>query len=518
MERLVYRFDGARFDMASGELAVDGRTCSLRPRTGAVLAHLLKNAGTLVTKEELLRSVWTDLVVTENSLSQCIREIRKELGAAADKIRNVHGRGYVLDAAVDRGTAPPRTAPASRLSLMVLPLVNLGGDPDHDFFAEGLTEDLTMDLGRMPEAFVIARGTALAYADRRVDARQIGQELGVRYLVEGSVRRGQREVVVNLSVCDTRDARQVWAERLTADRSDLLSLQRSMAGKVAHMLHLDLLEVASESVDGARMDAHELAMRAFSLKVRSLPNVSPEASELVRRALELDPGCAYAWTVKAESHVVALATRNFDDWAATIGAAEQAARMALELEPESRTAHHALGSALVFQNRLEEALAAFERQIAMVPNFANAYNWIGLVHTLMGNPKLAIPAHEHSIELSPRDPRLSTWISGLARALLCDGQDARALREAERSVNLPNPWPRSYETLAMAYAVNGLLDDARAAARVVQAHWPGYSIAQHRAELRSDRPAFLERHERLIEGLRMAGIPEGVRVSAPLPT
>ena len=509
MEPVLYRFNGAHFDAASGELVVDGRSSSLRPRTGAVLAHLLRNAGALVTKEQLLQQVWTDLVVTENSLSQCIKEIRREMGDAGESlVRTVHGRGYVLEASVEPSQGSPSPAPSKRLSLMVLPLVNLGGDPLHDYFAEGLTEDLTMDLGRMPEAFVIARGTALAYADRRVDARQIGQELGVRYLVEGSVRRGDAEIVVNLSVCDTRDARQVWAERLTAPRSDLLTLQRSMAGKVAHMLHLDLLDVASEPIAGARMDAYDLAMRAFSVKVRSLPNVSQEASDLVDRALALDPKCAYAWTVKAESHIVALATRNFGDWDSTVHAAEAAARRALELEPDNRTAHHALGSALVFRIRLEEALAAFERQIQIVPNFANAYNWMGLTHTLMGNPHLAVPAHEVAIQLSPRDPRLSTWIGGLSRALLHDGQDARGLREAERSVTVPKPWPRSYETLVMAYAVNGLLEEARAAAKVLRVRWPGYSIAHHLAELRSDRPAFLERHARLIEGLRLAGIPD----------
>lgn len=509
MERVLYRFNGAHFDAASGELVVEGRSSSLRPRTGAVLSQLLQNAGTLVTKEQLLQQVWTDLVVTENSLSQCIKEIRRELGDSGESVvRTVHGRGYLLEAAVERSHGSALSAAAKRLSLMVLPLVNLGGDPQHDYFAEGLTEDLTMDLGRMPEAFVIARGTALAYADRRVDARQIGQELGVRYLVEGSVRRGENEVVVNLSVCDTRDARQVWAERVTAPRTDLLALQRSMAGKVAHMLHLDLLDSASEPIAGASMDAYDLAMRAFSVKVRSLPNVSPEASDLIDRALQLDPKCAYAWTVKAESHVVALATRNFGDWAATVQAAEAAARRALELEPESRTANHALGSALVFQGRLEEALAAFARQIEMVPNFANAHNWMGVTHTLMGNPGLAVPAHELAIQLSPRDSRLSTWISGMARALLHEGEDARGLREAERSVHLPKPWPRSYETLAMAYAVNGLLEEARAAAKVLRDRWPGYCIAQHMAELRSDRPSFLERHARLVDALRAAGIPE----------
>lgn len=505
----MYRFNGAQFDPKSGVLTAEGRIANLRPRTGAVLLHLLEHAGEVVGKDELMQAVWKDLVVTENSLSQCVKEIRRELGDAdEDVVRTVHRRGYVLDARVEHtGLESPAASPR-RLSLMVLPLVNLGGDPDHDYFAEGLTEDLTLDLGRMPEAFVIARGTAQVYADRRIDARQIGHELGVRYLVEGSVRRSTREIVVNLSVCETRDASQVWAERFTASRADLLALQSSMAGKVAQMLHLDLMEVESgQAIAGRELDAHELAMRAFALKVRSVPNVSPEVMPLIHRALGLDPRCAYAWTVLAEVHIVALVTRTFSDWAATTAAAEDAARKALELDPGERTANAALGGALFFQGRFEEALACFERQVALIPNFANAHNWIGLVHTLMGNGHLAVPAHEAAIELSPRDHRLSTWIRALALAWLHQSEDARGLVEAERSVHVAKPWPRSYETLAMACAVNGLMEEARAAVKVLLGHWPRYSIVQHRAEMISSRPAFLAQRERLLEALRESGLP-----------
>lgn len=506
----VYRFAGAEFDPKSGALSFAGHVASLRPRTAKLLLQLAKRAPELVTKDELLREVWADLVVTDNSLSQCVSEIRRELGEAGETIlQTVQRRGFKLAAEVER-IAVERSRRGKRLSLMVLPLVNLGGDPEHDYFAEGLTEDLTMDLGRMPEAFVISRGTALAYAERRVDARRIGSELGVRYLVEGSVRRGERDVVVNLNVCDTEDARQVWAERFAAPRGELLDLQRSMAARLAHMLHLDLLTVASDrlaALDGRDLDAHDLAMRAFAIKVRSVPGVSPEAHRLVDHALELDPGCAYAWTVRAECCLVALVTRTFTDWEATAAMAESSARKALELDPQQRTAHCALGGALVMRGRFEEALGSLERQVALVPNFANAHNWMGIAHTMMGNAHLAVRAHEAAVELSPRDPRLSTWIRSIALAWLHQREDGRGLAEAERSVAVPSPWPRSYETLAMAYGVGGLKEEARAAVDVLLRHWPRYSIAQHRAEMISSRPAFVSQRERLLDALREAGLP-----------
>jgi len=212
--------------------------------------------------------------------------------------------------------------------------------------------------------------------------------------------------------------------------------------------------------------------------------------------------------VLADSKLVAVATRNSIDIEADLAEAEAAARKALAIDPQHRSANHSLGAALALQCRLEEALACLEVQMALNPNHASAHNWLGITHTLMGNGELAVRSQQAAIDLSPRDTRLSTWIRGLALGWLHHGEDAKALVEAERSVSVPKPWPRSYETLAMAYAVNGLMEEARAAVKTLLGFWPGYSIARHRAEMISTRPAFLEQRERLLEGLRRAGLPE----------
>lgn len=508
----IYTFEHARFDPRRGVVEAGGRSATLRPRAAAVLLTLLERPREVVTKDELLRAVWADIVVTENSLAQCIRELRREIGDAEEKlIRTMPRRGYVLEADVSK--APGGEAPAPRAGgrhgIMVLPLANIGGDPGQDYFAEGLTEDLTIDIGRMPGVFVIGRGTAQAYAGPAVDIREIGRELGVRYVVEGSVRRGEQDIVVNLRVCDTRDARQVWAERFEASRSNLLSLQRSMAGKVASMLHLDLLSLGSREGEDPTpdMDAHDMAARAYSLWHRSAPGVSTEAAALVQRALELDPKCAFAWVMLANTQNLALATRNFTDWDAAAALSESAARKAISLDPDNRTAHSALGAALTYQGRFEEALSALERQMDLNPNHALAHHWMGIVHILMGNARLAIRPLETAIALSPRDPRMSTFIRNLALAHLHLEEDTQALIIAERSIHHPTPWPRSFETLAAAYAVNGLMEEARAAVKRLLEHWPGYSIAAHRAEMMSHRPDFLVQRERLLEGLRDAGLP-----------
>src|SRR5258706_2099579 len=178
-----FSFAGVIFDPKSGALTRNGRSSTLRPRAAAVLNCLLERPGELVTKDELLKGVWNDLVVTENSLSQCVSEIRRELGDAEEQVlKTIPRRGYVLEAAVETTGAGPAATAASprRGAIMVLPLTNIGGDPDQDHFAEGLTEDLTIDIGRMPGAFVIGRGTAQTYADTPLDISDIGCQLRVR--------------------------------------------------------------------------------------------------------------------------------------------------------------------------------------------------------------------------------------------------------------------------------------------------------------------------------------------------
>ena len=514
----VFAFGAFEFDPVSGELSRGEVTTSLRPRTAAVLACLAGRARQLVTKDELLKEVWADVVVTENSLSQCIREIRKELGDEQESLlRNVPKRGYLLDADVVRREPRPKEqgdvgsghSGARRLSVVVLPLVNLDGDPEHDYFAEALTEDLTTDLGRIPNAFVISRGTAQAYADRKLDVREIGRQLDVRYALEGSVRRTSGDVVVNLGLCDARSNTQLWAERFEGSRSGLASLQSSMAGRVAQALHIALLDAESERIAReSNPDAQDLAMRAWSLWYRIEREANAKAHLLARQAQALDPGCTLAWVVEGNCHIADIALRWTPDMDASIDMAEKAARQALALEPLHPTAHVTLGSVLIYRRQFESALGAFATQMSLNPNFSIAHQWNGLVHVFMGNPKLAIPCFEMAVRLSPRDPRLSTYLSNRAVAHLHLGDDANALLYGERSIHLPNPWPRSYERLAAAYGAAGMVEDARAMVAVLLERWPGYSIAKHRAEMVSDRARFLAQHERYIDGLRAGGLPE----------
>lgn len=512
----IYSFENASFDADRGELMRAGEVGCLRPQTAAVLAYLLERPRQVVSKEELLREVWADLVVTENSLVQCVREIRRALADDTGVlVRTVQRRGYSLEADVSQGPAPDPSAGLAghgkRISIVVMPLVNVDRDPEQEYFAEGLTEDLTTDLGRIPGALVIARGTAYSYRGRPMDVRQVGRELGVRYVVEGSVRRRGDDVVVNLGLSETERASQLWAERFEGRRAELASLQRSMAGRIAQVLAVELFDAESERVGRDahyNPDAQELAMRAWSFWQRARPETNAQAKRLARQALGIDANCILAWVVLAQACITDVILRLGDNLGESLNEAEKAATTAMALDPGHALVNHPFGVVLAFRGRFEEALGVFEAQMQLNPNLPLTHAWTGITHILMGNPLLAIPSLEQAIRLNPRSPAISTTYRNIAVAHLHAGQDEQALIFAERSIRLPNPWARSYETLAAVYATAGLLEDARAAVRVLLERWPGYSIAKHREEMISSRPAFLAQRERYINGLRLAGLPE----------
>lgn len=508
-----FHFAGATFDPDRGELAAGGTVVSLRPRTGEVLRCLLEQPRAVLAKDALISRVWADLVVTENSLAQCIREIRRALGDADESlVRTVPRRGYLLDADVSRAAseadrAGPSPTDDRRLSIVVLPFADLGGDPDQEYFAAGLAEDLTTDLGRIPSAFVISRETANAYRGTPIDLRAIGRELGVRYAVEGSVRRMGDEVVVNLALCDARSASRLWAERFEGSRAQLQALQRSMLGRVAQDLYAELYHAEARRIEQlADPDAQDLAMRAHHLHYRLTRESNSLAHELALRAVKRDPRCWLGWRTLASCHIGDIAMRWTGSPAESLDAAEEGASRARAIDPEAVGA--SWGIVLVYRERFEEAIEELDRQIAINPNIPPFHQWKGIAHILAGRPELALsPLHE-AVRIGSRDPRLSTYLRNIAVAHLHLHGDERALVFAERSVRVPGVFSRSYETLAAAYGCCGMLDEGRAAVAELLERWPRYTISAHRAEQISHRPAFVAQRERYLEGLRRTGLPE----------
>jgi adenylate cyclase len=414
---------------------------------------------------------------------------------------------------------PPISQPtvAPRLSIVVLPFSNLGNDPDQQYFANGITEDLTTDLSRLTDLFVISRNTAFTYQGKRVDTKQIGRELGVRYVLEGSVRRSGNQIRVNAQLIDAATDAHLWAERFDGDVTDLFPLQDEITSRIAVALNLEL--VAAEA---ARLTEHPDALDYF-LRGRAASNkpqtrdTRAEAVTMFERALALDPRSVAAQTSLAGILAGRALDGMADSPAADIARAEGLANEALALSPRSPVAHYAKGQVLRaqaqvlrMQGRCEDAIAEYETAISLDRNLVFPMAALGWCKLLTGSTEEAIPRIEQAIRLSPRDPAMSNWCRWIGVVHLLQSRIDEAIVWLERARNAPRPDIRAY--LASAYALNG--ETERAAAELAEARRLSSdgslsSIARLKAAQYFGVPKVSALFEATyFTGLRLAGMPE----------
>jgi adenylate cyclase len=362
-------------------------------------------------------------------------------------------------------TSQPRAAP--RLSIVVLPFANLSDDREQQYFADGITEDLTTDLSRLANMFVISRNTAFTYRNKPVDTKQIGRELGVRYVLEGSVRRSVNQVRVNAQLIDAETDAHLWAERFDSDTVDSFALQNEITSRIGNTLGLELIraEAARPTADPDALD-YILRGRAAWNRPPARDNYA-EAISLFERALVLDPRSVEAQSLLA----MALAGRVRDGMtnsrAADIERAEGLIGQALAISPGNPIAHLAKADTLRAERRCEEAIFEYEIVLALNRNSLSALAGIGICKILTGSVDEAIPLTEQAIRLSPRDSYIVyryQWI-GIAHLLQSHTDEAIVWLEKARRANPGIPGPHAY--LASAYALKGDLD--RAAAELAEA-------------------------------------------------
>jgi len=418
-------------------------------------------------------------------------------------------------------TASPAYAPSApavpRLSVVVMPFINLADDREQDYFADGVTECLTTDLSRIPDAFVIGRNTAFSYKGRAIDARRIGRDLGVRYVMEGSVQRGEGSVRVNAQLIDAETGAHVWAERFDKPPGDLFGKQDEITTRLARMVGIEL--VAAEGRRAARerpesSDAIDLAMRGRAVwnQPLTLSRVR-EARRLFEAALVLDPQNVAALLGFADAHIEEVVVFASDNRAEQIAAADRAVSKALALAPDSASVHFSHGTVLFAMRVPDRALREFEFAIGLDRNFVKAHVYAGLMKLCLGRARETEADVAQAIRLSPRDPFLSHWQFVVSLADLYLGRNVRAVDGLRRSVQLNPNWHLSNFVLAGALALAGLLAEAAAACAVARRLGPDFTIGKFRAEAVGDNPVYLAQRERLCEGLLMAGVPEEIVTS-----
>ena len=377
-------------------------------------------------------------------------------------------RAYAIGAGAPPSAPAPIDRPVPRLSVVVLPFANLSNDPDQQYFADGITEDLTTDLSRIPEMLVISCNTAFTYRDRSVSTRQIGRELGVCYVLEGSVRRSSNRVRVTAQLIDAGSDAHLWAERFDRDLGDLFELQDEVTGRIARALNVELA-IAEAARPVERLDAVDCILRGRAAKAKPMSRATTdEAIGWFERALALDPD-----SPEAQSRVAtALVSRVIDfvpsSWDADIERADGLARQALAASLRSAGTHLTMAQVLRAQRRYAEAISEYEAALAFDRNLVGALAYMGRCKTYIGPIDEAIPLLEQAMRLSPRDPSISNWYFRIGEAHLLQSRADQAIAWLEKSRGgAPAVW-YVHAWLAAAYALKGELEHARAALAVAK--------------------------------------------------
>jgi TolB-like protein/class 3 adenylate cyclase/Tfp pilus assembly protein PilF len=408
------------------------------------------------------------------------------------------------------GASMARVAP--RLSLVVLPFTNLGGDPDQEYFADGLTEDLTTDLSRLDGSFVIARNTAFTYKNKPMDVRQIGRDLGVRYVLEGSVRRSADLVRVNAQLIDAETRAHLWAERFDRPGSSLIEMQNEITAGIASTLRVRLVDIESRRGQRERPDnpdATDLAMRGWALIYASQTRDNNAAARrLFEKALQIDPQVASALTGLGFTHIRDVLNRWTDAYGDHLQRADELIERAIARNPDDAAAHQYKALLRRAQRRSEEAIAAAESAVSLNRNLAGAYTEMGWNHALLGRPEKTEGYVRQGMRLSPRDPFLVYWWLYIGVAQLHQGQDAAALETFRKAIDADPGFPSSYGWLAAAYVFVG----REAEAREPMERWlravPWMTLTRYKVLEQSDHPAYLAQRPRIYEAWRKLGMPD----------
>jgi adenylate cyclase len=402
-------------------------------------------------------------------------------------------------------------------SIVVLPFNNLSNDPGEDYFADAVTEDLTTDLSRLSGTFVIARATAFTYKGKAVDARQIGQECGVRYLLEGSIIRIKTRVQTNARLIDAGSGLQIWADRFENEVSDLFELQEAITGRIAASLDIQLVRAESRRAIAERAanpDGVDLRFRAMGLYISGItPEHTLAARRLLEEALRLDPTSGEAWAWLADLVASDYLNRWNDTGKDQIEEAATAVERALAIDHTLALAHFANGLVQRAKGEHQAALDAFNQALKLNPSFARAYAQGAAQLVNVGRPKEAPPLVEKAIKLSPRDPSLGVfyWIIGRAEFFSADYHNAIA--SLEKSVALrQNLWyNRLY--LVSAYALVGNQDQARRVLGEFNSYPQFHGYTLERVDLSeganpNDNPVVVAGRQKFHEGLLKAGMAE----------
>ena len=512
---MLYQFASYALDTEKRELTDDGRLVALEPQVFDLLVFLIEQRDRVVSKDDIIAAVWRGRIVSESSLTSRINAARRAIGDSGETqnlIRTVARKGFRFVGTLDpKGNAGvtaiplPALAVPDRPAIAVLPFANISGDPEQEYFSDGISEDIITALSKLRWFFVIARNSSFTYKGKAVHLRQIAEELGVRYVVEGSVRKGGERLRITAQLNDVTSGGHLWAERFDRRLEDVFVVQDEITEAIVAAIEPQLY--AAENFRAQRkppdsMDAWDLVMRALSHYWRVTRQDHVVAQALLEKAIAIDPNYGQAKGVLATSYMF-TAHMGWADMDATVPLAERAALAAIRADSEDPWAHNALGHAYLFARRFDNSLAEFELALRLNPNFALAQGYYALSLSYSGRWREADESGRRALRLSPRDPYSAVYMGIVAYAQFLGENYEDAMRLSRDALRERSDFVGAHRVLTAAAGLSGDKETAKAALQELRRAQPNISCAwiSSHMPIRNDAD-----RERYLEGFRRAGL------------
>jgi len=522
-----FLFDDHVLDVARRELRRGVEPIAVEPQVFDLLVYLMENRDRVVSKDDLIASVWGGRIVSDSTLTSRINAARTAVGDSGEDqkvIRTIARKGlrFVGEVRTQPNGAVPAHAAASapdeirepsrpalplpdRPAIAVLPFINMSGDPEQEYFSDGISEDIITALSKLRWFFVIARNSSFIYKGKAVHMKQIAEELGVGYVVEGSVRKSGDRVRITVQLNDAATGSHLWAERYDRGLADVFAVQDEITEAIVAAIEPQLY--AAENFHAQRkppgsMDAWDLVMRALSHYWRVTRQDNVVAQALLEKAISIDPNYGQALGVLAASHTFS-AHMGWADMATAAPIAERAALAAILADSEDAWAHHALGCVYLHTRRFDDSLAEFELALRLNPNFSLAQGYYGLALSYCGRWEEADVAARRALRLSPRDPFSAVYYGIAAYAQFIGRNYAEAMRLAREGLRQRGDFVGAHRVLTAAAGMAGEADVAKAALQELRRAQPNISLAWIANQMPIKQDA---EREHYLEAFRRAGL------------
>jgi TolB-like protein/cytochrome c-type biogenesis protein CcmH/NrfG len=522
-----YFFANHTLDIDRRELRRGSEPIAVEPQVFDLLVYLVQNCDRVVTKDDLIASVWGGRIVSDSTLTSRINAARKAVGdSGRDQtlIRTIARKGLRFIGTVRRqsngaehahATGPPphesheQSHPAlslpDRPAIAVLPFVNMSTDPEQEYFSDGISEDIITALSKLRWFFVIARNSSFIYKGKAVHMKQVADELGVGYVVEGSVRKSGDRVRITAQLNDVTTGSHLWAEHYDRSIADVFAVQDEITEAIIAAIEPQLY--AAENFRAQRkppdnMDAWDLVMRALSHYWRVTRQDNVVAQALLEKAISIDPNYGQALGVLATSHTFS-AHMGWADMATVVPIAERAALAAIRADSEDPWAHHALGCVYLFTRRFDDSLAEFELALRLNPNFSLAQGYYGVTLSYCGRWEEGDLAARRALRLSPRDPFSAIYYGIAAYAQFVGRNYDEAMRLAREAIRQRGDFVGAHRVLTAAAGMAGEVEVATTALQELRRAQSNISLAWIANQMPIKQDA---EREHYLEGFRRAGL------------